>query len=389
MKMQRNTDPAGNSIGIEPTVRVEDVYKSFQDKKKSLFSWRFEAVTVPALRGVSLDVYAGEVFGLLGPNSSGKTTLLRCMSTLCKPDRGAVYVLGKHTVRESFAVRHCIGVVFQDAGVDKILTGREHMELFGNLYHMPPAHLRRRIDELVGMLELEPYVDRLTGTYSGGIKRRLDLALGLLHEPSVLLLDEPTVGLDLSSRRVIWNAVRKYATAGNTIVFTSHYLEEVEILADRVAILDEGVSIAVGSPPDLKRQIGGRRFTIRVEEFCPENIAQAALEALRSEGIVERAQINAFDYNALELFVEPELLDQLGIDPSLNEDEAYSVYAERIRQTLKGKGFDLFGITERGVSLSDVYMSFAGRDFRAADEAARLDASTKKRKPKRRSSLES
>lgn len=378
----KNQVPSQNSSS-EIAVQVRDVCKTFQDKRKNLLTGRLRSVSVPALKGISLDVNRGEVFGMLGPNSSGKTTLLRCMSTLCKPDKGDVHVLGKHTVHQSVAVRKQIGCVFQDAGLDKILTGREHLELFGGLYHIPRIRCRLRIDELVEMLEMEPYVDRLTGTYSGGIKRRLDLALGLLHEPPVLLLDEPTVGLDLSSRRVIWNTVRRYAEAGNTVVFTSHYLEEVELLADRVAILDDGRCIAIGSPQELKQRIGGRRFTIRIQEFCSEKVAQAALEVLQHEGIVEDARVNAFEFNAIELFVQPELLNRLEIDSSADADSAYNSYTELLRQTLKTNGFELFGITQRGVSLSDVYLALAGRDFREADQAARLSEGSMKRQSKR------
>jgi ABC-2 type transport system ATP-binding protein len=305
------------------------------------------------------------------------------MSTLCKPDSGDVFVLGKHTIRQSAAVRQVIGCVFQDAGLDKILTGREHLELFGGLYHIPRLRCRRRINDLVDMLEMEPYMDRLTGTYSGGIKRRLDLALGLLHEPNVLLLDEPTVGLDVSSRRVIWNTVRRYAEAGNAVVFTSHYLEEVELLADRVAVLDAGRAIAIGSPGELKERVGGRRFTVRIQEFCSEQVAQSALDVLQREGVVEEAQVNAYEFNAIELFVQPELLHQLGIDASADTDSAYTDYTKVLRQTLKNNGFELFGIAQRGVSLSDVYLILAGRDFREADQAATLNEGTAKRTAKR------
>jgi ABC-2 type transport system ATP-binding protein len=208
--------------------------------------------TISALRDLSLQVPEGCLYGLLGPNGAGKTTTLRILATLLAPDLGNVRIAGLDALKDQRDVRRLIGYVAQEVAIDKILTGRELLELQGDLYHLRPKQRNQRIDELIEMLGMDPWIDRRCGTYSGGMRRRLDLAAGLLHRPQLLILDEPTVGLDIESRAVIWNVLRDLRDQGTTVLLSTHYLEEVEALADRMAIIDAGTVIAEGTPDELK-----------------------------------------------------------------------------------------------------------------------------------------
>lgn len=205
-----------------------------------------------AVKDISFAVKSGEIFGLLGPNGSGKTTTIRCLCTLAKPDAGKIEVGGVNALKDPKAARRRLGYVAQEVALDKMLTGRELLELQAALYHLPPKRARDRIEELLTLLGLQDYANQQTGTYSGGIKKRLDLAAGLLHQPEVLVLDEPTVGLDIQSRFIVWDFLRKLRTAGTTVLITSHYLEEIDALADRLAIIDNGLVIAEGNPQNSK-----------------------------------------------------------------------------------------------------------------------------------------
>ena len=222
---------------------------------------------VQALRDFSLSVPEACLFGLLGPNGAGKTTAMRILATLLGPDQGAVEVAGVDALKDPRAVRRLLGYVAQEVAIDKILTGRELLQLQGDLYHMGRSDRNRRIDELIDRLAMAEWIDRRCGTYSGGMRRRLDLAAGLLHRPRLLVLDEPTVGLDIESRSAIWELLRQLVADGTSVLLSSHYLEEVEALADRMAIIDAGTVIAEGVPEDLKRRLGGDRLTLRVREF--------------------------------------------------------------------------------------------------------------------------
>jgi ABC-2 type transport system ATP-binding protein len=208
--------------------------------------------SVEAVKDISLSVEPGEIFGLLGPNGAGKTTTIRCLCTLTKPDAGKVEVSGISVIDQPRAARQRLGYVAQEVALDKVLTGRELLQLQAALYHLPKAVAKKRIEEVIDILGLGDYADKKTGTYSGGLRRRIDLAAGLLHQPDVLVLDEPTVGLDIESRVVVWDLLRKLREAGTTVLITSHYLEEIDVLADRVAIIDKGVVIAEGTPSQLK-----------------------------------------------------------------------------------------------------------------------------------------
>jgi ABC-2 type transport system ATP-binding protein len=227
-----------------------------------------------ALDGVDLCVTAGTVFALLGPNGAGKTTAVHVLSTLIDADGGAVRVDGHDPAREPDAVRRVIGVTGQFSAVDTLLTGEENLSLMADLCHLDRAEGRRRIEELLDRFELVDAAGRPAATYSGGMRRRLDLAMTLVGEPKVIFLDEPTTGLDPRSRRTVWRIVRDLVSRGVTIFLTTHYLEEADELADRVAVLDRGRVIADGTPHELKRLIPGG--SVRLEFADAEQLSSAA-----------------------------------------------------------------------------------------------------------------
>lgn len=213
--------------------------------------------TLAAVDDLTFQVYAGEVFGLLGPNGAGKSTTLRILITLLRPTSGQAIVLGHDVVRDADRVRRLIGYVPQERAIDRFLTGREHLLLLADLYHLPKDEAQRRIPELLKLVDLEARADLPAKTYSGGMKRKLDIACGLLPNPKILFLDEPTLGLDVQSRLRIWDYVRQLKARGITIVMTTNYLDEADQLCDRLAILDGGRIRALGSPSELKAGLGG------------------------------------------------------------------------------------------------------------------------------------
>ena len=221
---------------------------------------------VRAVDGVDLEVRQGEIFGLLGPNGSGKSTTVRMLTTLLKPTAGTASVAGFDVVRQADSVRRSIGVALQDAAIDPLMTGNELLELQAVLYGIPPNAVRQRGNELLERVGLTAAADRRVGTYSGGMRRRLDLALSLIHQPTVLFLDEPTTGLDPMSRITLWEEVRRLNREGTTVLLTTQYLEEADQLADRVAIIDRGKIVKLGTPTDLKAEVGAPTLQITVTD---------------------------------------------------------------------------------------------------------------------------
>ncbi len=334
---------------MAPAILIEKLQKSYG--------------SVQAVKDVSLQVEAGEIFGLLGPNGAGKTTTLRCLCTLSTPDAGKLEVSGVSVVAQPKLARQKLGYVAQEVALDKVLTGRELLRLQAALYHLPKQRIGDRVQQVIDLLGIGDWADQKTGTYSGGIRKRLDLAAGLLHQPSVLVLDEPTVGLDIESRTVIWNFLRGLKAQGITVLLTSHYLEEVDALADRVAIIDRGQVIAVGTPSELKDRVGGDRITLRIREFTPDEEAHQVKQMLEQLPLVQEVILNAAQGNSLNLVVDPQA-DALAT----------------VQQALREAGLPTFGIAQARPSLDDVYLAATGRTLMDAELAAAGSRDLKKEK---------
>ena len=330
-------------------VAIQNLQKSYGD--------------IQAVKDISFTVKSGEIFGLLGPNGAGKTTTIRCLCTLAKPDSGTIKIGSIDAIADPKAARRRLGYIAQEVAIDKVLTGRELLRLQAALYHIPSKNIAERIDQLVEALGITEYADRKTGTYSGGIRKRLDLAAGLLHQPEVLVLDEPTVGLDIESRRLLWDFLRQLKAAGTSILITSHYLEEIDALADRLAIIDSGKVIAEGTPSDLKDQVGGDRVTLRIREFTPSTEANKAKDVLTALPFVESAILNPAQGNSLNLIVKPE-----------------ARVLTQIEQSLADVALPTFSLAQSRPSLDDVYLAATGQTLMDAEIAAAGTRDLKKEK---------
>jgi ABC-2 type transport system ATP-binding protein len=301
---------------------------------------------IQALDGVTFSVRAGEVFGLLGPNGAGKSTTVRILVTLTRPDRGRAEVAGHDTLRNPDAVRRAIGYVPQASGVDWEATGRENLVLQGRVQGMRGKELTYRVDQLLELIGLADQADRVVRGYSGGMKRRLDVALGLVHGPSVVFLDEPTTGLDPEARAAMWEEVSRLAELERlTILLTTHYLEEADRLADRLAIISHGRVVVEGTPEGLKRDLQGDSVSVELGDGQPHEAAEIvrAMTGVR-EALVDGKMLRA-----------------------RVESGARAIPA--IVSELEGRGIAVESVTSARPSLDDVYLHYTGRDFHAEDQA--------------------
>ncbi|HZQ64495.1 MAG TPA: ATP-binding cassette domain-containing protein [Gaiellaceae bacterium] len=303
---------------------------------------RYKAVQ--ALAGVSFSVRAGEVFALLGPNGAGKSTTVRILATLTRPDAGRAEVAGHDVRREAGAVRRVIGYVPQDSGVDQFGTGRENLQLQGRVQGLAGSALRERVDYLLELVGIEEAADRIVKGYSGGMRRRLDIALGLVHRPQVLFLDEPTTGLDPEARVQMWEEVGRLRREEKlTILLTTHYLEEADELADRLAIVSRGQVVAGGTPTELKAQLGGDAVHLEL-----------------ADGRVDDARrIVAGLGGAEESVVDGQTL----VSRVRNGGRALPA----ILSALEQEGIAVESVSLSRPSLDDVYLHYTGRDFAAED----------------------
>ena len=302
-----------------------------------------------ALNGLNLKVPKGSLYGLLGPNGAGKSTALRIICTLLAPDSGHVEVGGRNVLLEEKETRRRLGYVAQDVAIDKILTGRELLQLQGDLYHLDKKYKKKRIEELIQRLDMHEWIDRRCGSFSGGMKRRLDLASGLLHEPELLILDEPTVGLDIESRSVIWGLLKELRNNETTILLSSHYLEEVDELADEMAIIDKGKVIASGKPDDLKKELGGDRVTLRVREFSDEVEAESVRKLIKNINGVSNVVVNQKQGYSLNFLVQ--------------SNDVIS----NLSSHLSKENFEVFALSHSRPSLDDVYLQATGKTLMDAE----------------------
>jgi ABC-2 type transport system ATP-binding protein len=307
-----------------------------------------------AVDGVDLAVERGEIYGFLGPNGAGKSTVTRVLCTLISPSGGQASVAGFDVAKDPDQVRLRIGVALQDAALDPKQTGVEMLRLQGRFYGLSKADTERRLADLRTLIDIGPALEDRVATYSGGMKRRLDLALALVHNPRVLFLDEPTTGLDPTSRAKVWDEVRRLnAELGMTVFLTTQYLEEADELADRVGIIDHGRLVAEGTPDELKRSIG-TDLVVAVVDGDPE-IARQALLPL---GAVERVDVNGFEVTAAVS----------------NGPEAISPVALALAQA--GDGLRVRQLSLRTPTLDDVFLSVTGARLADRDAAADDDPST-------------
>ena len=316
-----------------PMIQTHDLRRTFKSRKSE----------VEAVRGVDLSVGTGEIFGFLGPNGAGKTTTLRMLATLLTPTSGEATIAGADLGREPQTVRERIGYVPQGGSTDPAETGRGELVIQGRLYGMNKADAEKRAAEVLSTLDLAEAADRSIGTYSGGMKRRLDVGLGIIHTPAVLFLDEPTTGLDPQARARMWDEIRRLREQGTTVFLTTHYLEEADALADRLAIIDHGEIVARGTADELKRQVAGDVITLGVNGSM-----ERVLETVRLQPFVREAT---------------------------GEDGFVRLYVDRgetavpqILRLLDGAGLEAASIALNRPSLDDVFLRQTGRSLR--DEAA-------------------
>ena len=327
-----------------PAIEVDDLVKVYSHGTR-------------AVDGVSVRVENAEFFGFLGPNGAGKTTTIRILATLLRATSGRARVAGLDVGTQAGAVRARIGLAMQTVAIDPLATGRENLEIVGRLYRVAGPELRGRVDDLLGLMGLAEVAGRYAGTYSGGMRRRLDLASALVHRPVVLFLDEPTEGLDPQSRSALWGELRRIRDGGTTMFLTTHDMEEADALCDRIAIVDRGRIVVSGTPAQLKRSVGADTVELRLATDDGDGLVHAQDEVARR----------------LDGFVPITSLDRTASGVRLRVVEAGSAIPELFRR------LDRDGVTIRGLAMSeptlaDVFLRYTGREIRteAADQVVDL-----------------
>ena len=326
----------------------------------------YDKATV-ALDGVSFDVKAGEVCGLLGPNGAGKSTLMRCATTLLRQNGGHIELFGHDTLGDPRGARRQFGYVAQEVALDKYLSGREHLELQASLYHVPKALEAKAIEDVLTLVGLTEVAERRISTYSGGMARRLDLATALLHKPRLLILDEPTVGLDIHTRTAIWDFIVRLASDGVAVLIASHHIEEIEYLAHRVVIIDHGKVVANGSPSELKGTFGKTIIHLKVTQYAGVDELAASAEKLSQNPLLSKVITDAADGGTL-----------LGVlkDGVTMSDDIRSSLAESL-----GIGADRFFMYGAEYpTLDDVFLNATGRTLRDAPWLANDTLPAKRRR---------
>jgi ABC-2 type transport system ATP-binding protein len=322
---------------------------------------------VTAVDGIDFEVDAGEIFGFLGPNGAGKTTTIKMLNTLIQPTSGTAVVAGFDIRKNPAKVRKVIGYVAQDVGVDERATGRENLTLYGHFYRLDGNTIRKRVKELFELVDLAGYEDKIVSTYSGGMRKRLDIAMGLIHRPDVIFLDEPTVGLDPQTRIHIWDYIRNLAKAmGVTIFLTTHYMEEADHLADRIAIIDRGKIIAMGAPDELKQSISGDVVTLSLLTAEDDDYNE----------LMKRTE--------LALSAKPFVIGTQAIDSEL------AVYVDSgesavpsIMRLLANQGIEVRTISMSRPSLDSVFLKYTGRTIRAEEGAPTTFAQMQRKRIRR------
>ncbi|MBA3953912.1 ATP-binding cassette domain-containing protein [Candidatus Dependentiae bacterium] len=296
--------------------------------------------SINAVKDISLSVKAGEIYGFLGPNGAGKTTTLRMLCTLMQPTGGTAFVAEYNLITQQDKVRESIGYVSQIGGLIENLSGRENLVFQGRFYGMSKKKSQERAQELIQFFELELFIDRLVQTYSGGQKRRVELAVGIMHKPKLLFLDEPTLGLDSQSRMHLWQQVKLLQKQGTTIFLTTHYLEEADTICDRIGIIDQGTIIIEGTPQKLKQQIAQDTITVAIN---PEQVEQA--------------------YTLLKLEPYVEAIDKHDSELKIGVAESEEIVLLVLR-TLDAAGITIKTISQSRPTLDDVFLYYTGRSLR-------------------------